>query len=78
MCEVPEQGSNPHNRKLKEEKVEEEHDLVDKLLKKSGCEELHYKVQECMVEYQDWRKCQGVLKEFQACMNKGARRENTK
>jgi len=69
MCDVP-VGGNPHQRKLKEEKLEEEVDLVDKLLQKSGCEEQHYKVQECMVEFQDWRKCQGVLKEFQSCMTK--------
>jgi len=68
MCEVPPQGANPHSRKLKEEKQEEELDLVDKLLQKSGCEEKHYKVQECMLEFQDWRKCQAPLKEFQACM----------
>jgi len=73
MCEVP-PASTPHERKLKEEKQEEELDLVDKLLQKSGCEEQHYKVQECMVEFQDWRKCQAVLKDFQACMNQGLRR----
>jgi len=71
MCEVPPPGSSPHDRRLKEQKLEEEVDLVDKLLQKSGCEEQHYKVQECMVEFQDWRKCQGVLRVFQACMNKG-------
>jgi len=69
MCEVPVSVS-PHLRKLKEEKEEEEVDLVDKLLQKSGCEEQHYKVQECMVEFQDWRKCQGALKDFQLCMSK--------
>ena len=69
MSEVPVSGS-PHQRKLKEEKLEEEVDLVDKLLQKSGCEEQHYKVQECMVEFQDWRKCQAVLKEFQFCITK--------
>ena len=42
---------------------------MDKLLKKSGCGEAHYLVQECMVEHQDWRKCQEVLKNFQACLN---------
>lgn len=62
--------SNPHQRRLKEEKLEEEIDLVDKLLEKSGCADQNYKVQECMVEFQDWRKCQHVLKEFQLCMAK--------
>jgi len=71
MCEVP--SSNPHERKLQEQKAEEELDLVDKLLQKSGCEDAHYKVQECMVEHQDWRKCQQVLKDLQMCMNKNRR-----
>jgi len=74
MCEVFPPASNPHDRKLKEEKLEEEEDLVDKLLQKSGCEEKHYKVQECMVEFQDWRKCQAVLKDFQLCMSKNQRK----
>jgi len=72
MCEVPPPSGNPHVRKLQ---PDEEEDLVDKLIRKSGCEEAHYKVQECMVEHEDWRKCQGVLKDFQACMNKGSKRK---
>ena len=72
MCEIP-ANIPAHERKLKEQKLEEEEDLVDKLLKKSGCEEHHYLVQECMVEHQDWRKCQSVLKNFQACLNKKPR-----
>ena len=31
------------NLEFQEEKLEEEIDLVDKLLQKSGCEEQHYK-----------------------------------
>ena len=69
MCEIP-SNIPSHERKLREHKLEEEEDLVDKLLKKSGCEEAHYLVQECMVEHQDWRKCQEVLKNFQACLNR--------
>ena len=69
MCEIPSNVS-PHERKLREDKLEEEEDLVDQLLKKSGCTAEHYSVQECMVEHQDWRKCQAVLKNFQACLNK--------
>ena len=72
MCEIP-ANISAHDRKLREEKLEEEEDLVDKLLKKSGCTEEHYLVQECMVEHQDWRKCQTVLKQFQACVNKNSR-----
>ena len=68
MCEIP-SNISPHERKLREEKLEEEEDLVDQLLKKSGCTEQHYSVQECMVEHQDWRKCQKVLKDLQVCMS---------
>lgn len=69
MCEIP-ANLPTHERKLREEKEEEEEDLVDKLINKSGCSDEHYLVQECMVEHQDWRKCQQVLKNFQACLNK--------
>lgn len=68
MCEIPE-NLPTHERKLKEEKLEEEEDLVDKLINKSGCSNEHYLVQECMVEHQDWRKCQQALKTFQTCLN---------
>ena len=71
MCEIP-ANISAHDRKLREQKLEEEEDLVDKLLKKSGCTEEHYLVQECMVEHQDWRKCQKVLKNFQACISKNS------
>ena len=33
-----------------------EHDRVIVMLEKAGCLEQHYKVQDCMVEHQDWRK----------------------
>ena len=69
MCEIP-SNLPTHDRRLKEEKLEEEEDLVDKLVRKTGCEDEHYLVQECMVEHQDWRKCQDALKSFQSCMIK--------
>ena len=72
MCEVP-ANIPAHDRKLREQKLEEEEDLVDRLLKKSGCTEEHYLVQECMVEHQDWRRCQDTLKRFQACISKTQR-----
>jgi len=40
-----------------------------------GCEKEHYLVQECMVEHQDWRKCQQALKTFQACLNSGKKKD---
>lgn len=69
MCEVP--PATPHDRKVKPGEEEEGEDLVDQLIEKTGCSQEHYLVQECMVEHQDWRKCQQTLKTFQACLNKG-------
>ncbi|XP_055628213.1 cytochrome c oxidase assembly factor 4 homolog, mitochondrial [Toxorhynchites rutilus septentrionalis] len=43
-------------------------DPVEQMLKQTGCIDLHYKVQECIAETGDWRKCQNVVKEFKTCM----------
>ncbi|XP_032680118.1 cytochrome c oxidase assembly factor 4 homolog, mitochondrial [Odontomachus brunneus] len=43
-------------------------DPVEQMLKKTGCIELHYQVQECIAEHQDWRKCQDQVKKFRQCM----------
>ncbi|XP_062870401.1 cytochrome c oxidase assembly factor 4 homolog, mitochondrial [Trichomycterus rosablanca] len=49
-------------------KPEEENDPVDKMISRTGCAALHYAVQECMAEQQDWRKCQTQVKVFKECM----------
>ncbi|XP_073988349.1 uncharacterized protein [Rhodnius prolixus] len=49
---------------------EEDVDPVEKLLKQTGCLNLHYKVQECIAEKKDWRKCQDEVKTFRTCMDK--------
>ena len=51
---------DPHNRAAKHD--DDEDDPVDKMLKKAGCLEKHYKVQECMVEHKDWRQCKAEVK----------------
>lgn len=43
-------------------------DLVDTMLKKSGCLKIHHKLQECIAETKDWRKCQDILEEFKECI----------
>lgn len=48
----------------------ETEDPVELMLKKTGCIELHYKVQECISETGDWRRCQEVVKKFKQCMQK--------
>ncbi|KAK0168454.1 hypothetical protein PV327_002252 [Microctonus hyperodae] len=45
-------------------------DPVERMLKKTGCMELHYEVQECIAETQDWRKCQDQVQKFKICMDK--------
>ncbi|KAG7269639.1 hypothetical protein CRUP_016430 [Coryphaenoides rupestris] len=46
--------SSPHNRTRSEE--DDDDDPVDRMISRTGCSELHYSVQECMAEHQDWRK----------------------
>ncbi|EZA48680.1 hypothetical protein DMN91_002271 [Ooceraea biroi] len=57
---------------------EEIEDPVERMLKKTGCINLHYQVQECMAEHQDWRKCQDKVKKFKECMNKSTKHQQLK
>lgn len=56
---------SPHDRSRTE--VDED-DPVDRMILRTGCAELHYAVQECMAEHQDWRACQSQVKTFKDCM----------
>ncbi|XP_062309497.1 cytochrome c oxidase assembly factor 4 homolog, mitochondrial [Osmerus eperlanus] len=47
---------------------EDEDDPVDQMISRTGCADLHYAVQECMAEHQDWRKCQIQVQTFKECM----------
>ncbi|XP_063708028.1 cytochrome c oxidase assembly factor 4 homolog, mitochondrial [Culicoides brevitarsis] len=53
-------------------------DPVEVMLKRTGCIELHYKVQECIAETQDWRKCQDVVKTFKECMSEYSAKQRAK
>ncbi|XP_029107255.1 cytochrome c oxidase assembly factor 4 homolog, mitochondrial-like [Scleropages formosus] len=57
---------SPHNRSRP--KDEEEEDLVDRIVGRTGCAGQHYAVQECMAEHQDWRRCQEQVQSFKDCM----------
>ncbi|XP_018330256.1 cytochrome c oxidase assembly factor 4 homolog, mitochondrial isoform X2 [Agrilus planipennis] len=48
--------------------ISKSNDPVEKMLERTGCIKLHYKVQECIAEMRDWRKCQGEVTEFKKCM----------
>jgi len=62
------QAMPAHDRSRKPEEEEEE-DPVIKMISKTGCLELHYAVQECMSDNQDWRKCQQQVDDFRKCMS---------
>ncbi|XP_029030197.1 cytochrome c oxidase assembly factor 4 homolog, mitochondrial [Betta splendens] len=55
---------SPHDRSRKDD----EDDPVEQMISRTGCAELHYAVQECMAEKQDWRVCQDQVKTFIDCM----------
>ncbi|XP_061752751.1 cytochrome c oxidase assembly factor 4 homolog, mitochondrial [Nerophis ophidion] len=58
--------ASPHERSGRVEDGED--DPVDRMISRTGCAELHYAVQECMAERQDWRACQDHVGAFKACM----------
>jgi cytochrome c oxidase assembly factor 4 len=47
---------------------EDREDPFNVALRKTGCEALHYKLQDCFLEHRDWRKCQEEVKEFRQCV----------
>ncbi len=55
---------SPHNRS----RSEDEDDPVDGMISSTGCAKLHYALQDCMAEHQDWRKCQTEVQMFKECM----------
>uniref|UniRef100_A0A673K4Y5 Cytochrome c oxidase assembly factor 4 homolog, mitochondrial-like n=2 Tax=Sinocyclocheilus rhinocerous TaxID=307959 RepID=A0A673K4Y5_9TELE len=65
MIRMTSTPSSPHNRS----RSEDEDDPVDGMISRTGCAELHYALQDCMAEHQDWRKCQTEVQKFKECMN---------
>ncbi|XP_015457422.2 cytochrome c oxidase assembly factor 4 homolog, mitochondrial [Astyanax mexicanus] len=55
---------SPHDRS----RPEDENDPVEQMILRTGCANLHYALQDCMAEHQDWRKCQTQVKDFKDCM----------
>ncbi|XP_026318502.1 cytochrome c oxidase assembly factor 4 homolog, mitochondrial [Hyposmocoma kahamanoa] len=60
------------------EKFDNDDDPVESMLKKAGCLELHYKVQECIATTKDWRKCQSEVNDFKDCITKHKQEEMAK
>ncbi len=66
---------DPHSRARRPPaKEEDDDDPVENMLKRSGCLKLHYKVQECIVDHKDWRKCKGQVEEFKRCVEQDQNR----
>ncbi|XP_029956999.1 cytochrome c oxidase assembly factor 4 homolog, mitochondrial [Salarias fasciatus] len=57
-------AASPHDRSRKDD----EDDPVEQMISRTGCAELHYAVQECMAEHQDWRACRNQVQTFKDCM----------
>ncbi|KAM3715782.1 Cytochrome c oxidase assembly factor [Dirofilaria immitis] len=53
---------------MEEAKSEEEYDLVERAIRKTGCWEEHLACSECMGETRDWRECKHQLEKFRSCM----------
>ncbi|CAG9856144.1 unnamed protein product [Phyllotreta striolata] len=53
-------------------------DPVEEMLKKTGCINLHYVVQDCISETKDWRKCQDKVAEFRKCMQEYEEKKSKK
>lgn len=57
-------------------KTKDDYDLLEDLLNKTNCAQLHYKVQDCIATTKDWRKCQAEVKEFKECIEKNQKLAN--
>jgi cytochrome c oxidase assembly factor 4 len=71
-------NADPHGRQkqlvAQTNDGEGDDDPVERMLKKSGCLELHYRVQECMADHKDWRRCQPHVQAFKKCIDADAER----
>ena len=57
-----------HKEKLQNQ-TEEEQDVYETLINKSGCAEFHFALQDCYFEHNDWRKCKKEMELFKMCVN---------
>lgn len=65
-----------HHSKGGTNQAKDDIDLLDELLNKTNCANLHYKVQDCIATKKDWRKCQTEVKEFKECIEKNQKLAN--
>ncbi|XP_064001660.1 cytochrome c oxidase assembly factor 4 homolog, mitochondrial [Pogoniulus pusillus] len=64
---VPGHGRSRSPLKEDEEDGDEE-DPLEARIARSGCAGPHRALQECMAQWQDWRRCQPQLRAFGQCM----------
>jgi len=60
---------NYERKKKSDDDEEDEVDPVEEMVKKTGCLQQHYDVQD-MGEHRDWRMCQEQVNIFKLCMSK--------
>jgi hypothetical protein len=49
--------------------IDEEEDVIDGVIRRTGCEAAYRVMEDCMVETdRDFRACQASMKQFQACL----------
>ncbi len=67
-------NGNKHNweKTPPNEDNDDDVDPVDEMIKRTGCLEKHYAVQDCMAEHHDWRKCQMQVMDFKNCIVKSS------
>jgi len=61
-------SADPHSRSKRSDDDEDEDTPAERSLRKAGCLEHHYRVQECMFEKKDWRMCKDEVKAFRECV----------
>ena len=61
------------NENVQEE--EEEEDKLEAAIRKTGCSDENYAVQDCMFEHRDWRKCQSQVQAFKECIMKNNKKK---
>jgi len=67
-------SADPHNRSKRSDEDEDEDTPAERSLRKAGCLEHHYRVQECMFEHKDWRMCKDEVKAFKECVERSRKK----
>ena len=61
-------GTKMTSHKEKQESLtEEEKDVYECALEKSGCSKFHFALQDCYYEHKDWRKCKKEMADLKKC-----------